>query len=314
MHIKFIVALSCAALISSCVDATQPDDTAEDVLDGKEDSAASVCEGLAAEAKTLCKLVPNNGWRVALKAEFRKPYFLSLAKKVKAARDADAASTAEADNVYPPQAQTFAALAAVAPSKVKIVILGQDPYVLPGQANGLGFSVSPGVDVPPSLNNIFAELVREANDPADADALPKGFDCPANGDLSLWAKRGVLFVDSVLTVQNRAPGSHKDFGWQTFTDAILRVAREGSKKHATSFLLWGGFAKSKAGLIDDGTGTNVQILTSTHPSPLASGFVGNHHFAKANRFLVDNGLTAIDFHLPGTPSATAKHRCVEVVH
>src|SRR6185295_14106587 len=153
-------------------------------VDGKEDSAgATLCDKLPAASKHLCSLIPNNGWRTALKAELTKPYFEVLAKKVAEARALDASTTSLDANVYPAEENTFAALRYVSPGRVKAVIVGQDPYINVDQAMGLSFSVAPGLEVPPSLNNIYAELVREAGEPALAVDLPNGFVCPADGDL-----------------------------------------------------------------------------------------------------------------------------------
>jgi uracil-DNA glycosylase len=320
-----VAALSAVSMVG-CADEGAGEGAAEE---GREESGSvadelrrgdgsALCTSLPAASRELCALIPDNGWRGALKAELMKPYFRELAENVRRARAKEAASSDVADAVYPPADETFAALRATPPEAIKVVIVGQDPYVGEGQANGLGFGVNPGVDVPPSLNNIFAELVREATEASDADALPGGFVCPASGDLTSWAKSGVLFVEAILTVQHGRPGSHKDFGWQSLTDAILRVARDGSQKRATAYLLWGRFAEGKQAIIlgQEAGATrpprsNVKVLTSAHPSPLTNGFVGNDHFASANRFLVSAGRTPITWKLPGVRGAAPSHSCVE---
>jgi uracil-DNA glycosylase len=305
-------AIALVLAIAGCTDVAAPVEDF-DGEDGKEDAAgATLCDKLPAASKTLCLQIPNNGWRTALKAELTKPYFEELAQAVAEARRIDEGSTNVADNVYPAAADTFAALRLVSPGRVKAVIVGQDPYIGVGQAMGLSFSVAPGFDVPPSLNNIYAELVREAADPDEASALPKGFECPANGDLTAWAKRGVFMINAILTVQHGKAGSHADFQWQPLTDAILRIARDRNKDRATAYLLWGSFARAKSKLIlETGANPNILILQSNHPSPLATGFVGNGHFAAANDFLVEHGRTAIDWSLPAASGAT-KHSCTEL--
>jgi uracil-DNA glycosylase len=305
-------AIALATLLAGCTDLAAPVEDFEGE-DGKEDAAgATLCDKLAAASKDLCLQIPNNGWRTALRAELTKPYFEELALAVAEARRVDAGSSAVEDNVYPRSEDTFAALRLVSPGRVKAVIVGQDPYIGVGQAMGLSFSVAPGFDVPPSLNNIYAELVREAADPDEADALPNGFECPANGDLTPWAKRGVFMINAILTVQHGEAGSHADFQWQPLTDAILRIARDRNKDRATTYLLWGSFARAKSKLIlEGGANPNIQILEAPHPSPLATGFVGSGHFAAANEFLVEHGRTAIDWSLPAATAPT-KHRCAEL--
>ena len=214
------------ALVAGCADQVTVDPE-EGFGEGKEDSAgARLCDPLPVASKALCLQIPNNGWRTALKAELTQPYFEELAVAVADARKLDANTTDVAANVYPAEDNTFAALRFVSPGRVKAVILGQDPYIGEGQAIGLSFSVAPGVPVPPSLNNIYAELVREAADTTLAAELPNGFACPANGDLRPWAQRGVFLLNAILTVRDGEAGSHADFGWQKLTDAIIRVVRD----------------------------------------------------------------------------------------
>ena len=162
-----------------------------------------------------------------------------------------------------------------------MVIIGQDPYHGPGQANGLCFSVNDGVDFPPSLVNIYKEIENEY-----AKQMPK------NGDLSSWAKQGVLLLNAILTVQAHMPCSHQGKGWETFTDAVIRILAE--KKEHLVFLLWGSYAQQKGLYID----TNKHlVLKSPHPSPLSAyrGFIGNRHFQLANQYLKEHGMSEIEW-------------------
>lgn len=305
------------AVLAGCADQA-PVDSDEDFTDGKEDAAGAIlCDSLPAASKGLCSLIPNNGWRTALKAELTEPYFEELALAVEEARARDAATTDVTANVYPAAQNTFAALSYVSPGRVKAVIVGQDPYIGVDQAIGLSFSVAPGLAVPPSLNNIYAELVREAADPALADDLPNGFVCPADGDLRPWAKRGVFLLNAILTVRHGTAGSHASFGWQNLTDAILRVARDRNAAKPTVYLLWGSYARAKRTLIvsegPNPNNPNVLVLESPHPSPLADGFVGNGHFATANQFLVEHDRTPVDWALPPpADGVTTAHSCEEL--
>jgi uracil-DNA glycosylase len=164
---------------------------------------------------------------------------------------------------------------------VKVVIIGQDPYHGPGQAHGLCFSVNDGVPFPPSLRNIFKEV--------NADT---GAPIPQSGNLTRWATQGVLLLNATLTVREHSAGSHQRRGWETFTDAVIRIISE--QKSKVVFILWGAYAQSKASLIDS---SRHLVLRSVHPSPLSAhaGFFGNHHFSLANDYLVRNGLTSIDW-------------------
>lgn len=188
--------------------------------------------------------------------------------------------------VYPPEEKLFAALDAVQPSQVRVVILGQDPYHEPGQANGLAFSVCDGVKYPPSLRNIFTELG------SDLKLLQ-----PTSGDLTPWAKQGVLLLNTVLTVQQGMANSHKDFGWQAFTDEIIRSLR--SLPQPIAFVLWGTQAQSKAPLAADSDFPRL-ILQSPHPSPLSSyrGFFGSKPFSRINNYFERLGQPPIDWRLP----------------
>jgi uracil-DNA glycosylase len=305
------------ALLAGCADPAVPE--SEDELgEGKEDAAgATLCDTLPSASKKLCSLIPNNGWRTALKAELTKPYFEELALRVEEAREIDASTTSVDANVYPAEENTFAALRYVSPGRVKTMIVGQDPYIGVDQAIGLSFSVAPGLAVPPSLNNIYAELVREAADPSVADALPNGFVCPADGDLVPWAKKGVFMINAILTVRHGAAGSHADFGWQNLTDAIMAVARDRNADDPTVYLLWGSYARAKRTLIlEEGPNPgnpNALVLESNHPSPLATGFVGNGHFTTANKFFMDQGVTPIDWALPPPEAGVVtSHKCTEL--
>lgn len=181
--------------------------------------------------------------------------------------------------VYPPAAKIFAAFDACPFDKVKAVILGQDPYHGAGQANGLSFSVNPGVRIPPSLVNIFKEVSNDTGAPI-----------PADGDLSRWAKQGVLLLNATLTVEADKAGSHQGQGWEQFTDEVIsRLSRD--RDHLV-FILWGSYAIRKSVLIDS---SRHLVLTSPHPSPLSAhrGFFGNHHFSRTNEYLVAHGETPI---------------------
>lgn len=186
--------------------------------------------------------------------------------------------------IYPPGSRIFAALDTTPFDAVKVVILGQDPYHGPDQAHGLCFSVSPGVAVPPSLQNIFKEISRDLD-------LPR----PRHGDLSAWARQGVLLLNAVLTVERGQPGSHQGLGWEGFTDACIEALNR--EREGLVFLLWGSHAQAKGRLID---GRRHLILKAPHPSPLSAhrGFLGCGHFSRTNRYLEDSGRTPIDWSLP----------------
>lgn len=181
--------------------------------------------------------------------------------------------------VYPPASRIFAAFDSCPFDKVKVVILGQDPYHGPGQANGMCFSVNPGVRFPPSLLNIFKEIHDDTGAPI-----------PADGDLTRWANQGVLLLNATLTVEADRAGSHQGQGWEEFTDEVIR--RLSAHRNNLVFILWGSYAIRKSQLIDP---TRHLILTSPHPSPLSAhrGFFGNHHFSRANAYLAAHSLTPI---------------------
>ncbi len=184
-----------------------------------------------------------------------------------------------AGEVYPPASRIFAAFDACPFPEVKVVILGQDPYHGSGQANGLSFSVNPGVRFPPSLLNIFKEVSADTGAPI-----------PVDGDLSRWARQGVLMLNATLTVAANRAGSHQGHGWEQFTDAVIK--RLSDRREHLVFILWGSYAIRKSELIDQ---SRHLILTSPHPSPLSAhrGFFGNHHFSRANAYLQAHGATPI---------------------
>lgn len=213
-------------------------------------------------------------WKAALRDEFAAPYFLEIKKALLQAK-------ADGKTVYPPNRLLFNAFQRTPFNRVRVVILGQDPYHQPGQAMGLSFSVPVGVKVPPSLNNIYKELAR----------TEPGFVRPSHGDLSAWTDQGVLLLNAALTVEAGKAGSHSKIGWIPFTDAVIRRLSEG--REGLIFLLWGNFAKEKAKLID---GQRHHILTAVHPSPLAGGgFVGCGHFHQVNEILRARGETPINW-------------------
>lgn len=213
----------------------------------------------------------DQSWKNELADIFESPGFRQTAEFARAQY-----ATRE---VYPPAAKIFAAFDACPFDKVKVVILGQDPYHGPGQANGLCFSVNPGVRMPPSLVNIFKEVSADTGAPM-----------PADGDLSRWACQGVLLLNATLTVEANRAGSHQGQGWEQFTDEVIsRLSRD--RDHLV-FILWGSYAIRKSALIDQ---TRHLVLTSPHPSPLSAhrGFFGNHHFSRANAYLAAAGETPV---------------------
>lgn len=219
----------------------------------------------------------NPDWAALLASEMDKPYFKDLEKFVQHERDLG--------RVYPPAPLTYEALNQVPFERVKVVILGQDPYHQPGQAHGLAFSVNRGVPLPPSLKNIYKELSDDI----------AGFQPPPHGDLNAWAKQGVLLLNTTLTVRHNQAGSHQNKGWEVFTNRIIKMISE-QKEHVV-FMLWGKSAQSKRTLID---AHKHYILQAPHPSPLSAyrGFFGSRVFSKANRFLAACGSSPIDWQLP----------------
>ena len=213
----------------------------------------------------------EQSWKSQLAAEWDKQYFINLTSFVREQYSTRA--------VFPPASKIFAAFDACPFDTVKVIILGQDPYHDVGQANGLCFSVSPGIPMPPSLVNIFREIHDDT-----------GAEIPSDGDLSRWAKQGVLLLNSTLTVEAHRAGSHQGRGWEEFTDeVVMRLAKD--REHLV-FMLWGSYAIKKGAFIDR---SRHMVLTSPHPSPLSAyrGFFGNHHFSQANAYLSSHGQTPI---------------------
>jgi len=219
----------------------------------------------------------ETGWKQALSEEFVQPYFIQLADTLKK-------EIAGGQVVYPPGPLIFNAFDQTPFDKLRVVILGQDPYHNPGQAHGLSFSVPPGVAPPPSLLNIFEEIRRSLN-----IQLPRDY-----GDLTHWARQGVLLLNAMLTVRANQPSSHSTLGWAHFTDAVIQ--KISSEKKGIIFLLWGRFAQEKAKLIDK---TKHHILAAPHPSPLSAyrGFIGCGHFARVNELLQAQGKEPVDWRL-----------------
>lgn len=214
------------------------------------------------------------GWKSLLSDEFEKPYFRQLTEFVR--------QEYRNNRCYPGGKEIFAAFDHSPLASTKVVIIGQDPYHGPGQANGLSFSVADGIPHPPSLVNIFKELQEDVGAPY-----------PHSGNLQRWADQGVLLLNATLTVRAHQAGSHQGKGWETFTDSVIR--RLGASKSGIIFLLWGGYARKKAGLINP---KNHHILTSGHPSPLSANrglWFGNKHFSKANALLKQEGKEPINW-------------------
>ena len=216
----------------------------------------------------------DSGWKELFEEENKKPYF----KELLAFLEQEPSSGKQ---IYPPSDEVFNAFTLTPFSKVKVVILGQDPYHGLGQAHGLAFSVKPGVKVPPSLRNIYKELNTDL-----------GLRMPETGNLTEWAKRGVLLLNSVLTVEDSKPGSHAERGWEIFTDRVINELA--SKSNSLVFLLWGSHAQKKALCVDT---EKHLILKAPHPSPLSAhrGFLGCKHFSKTNEYLLQSGLEPIDW-------------------
>ena len=217
-------------------------------------------------------------WQALLKDELQKPYWCSLEQRLGAAYESGA--------VYPPAQQLFAAFERTPPTCVRAVILGQDPYHEPGQANGLAFSVSRGVKLPPSLQNIYKDLEADLGVPA-----------AKSGDLTSWAQQGVFLLNTVLSVRAHAANSHKDFGWQSFTDAVIAALAE--LPQPVAFVLWGAQAQKKAALVEKSPYPRL-VLQSPHPSPLSAyrGFFGSRPFSQINAFLVSYGFSPVDWKIP----------------
>ncbi len=222
----------------------------------------------------------EESWKQALMGEFESPYMASLKSFLKEEYRAGKA-------IFPKGSEYFRALDLTPLDKVKVVILGQDPYHGDGQAHGLCFSVRPGVRVPPSLINIYKEIEDDL-----------GIRPPRHGFLEHWAEQGVLLLNSVLTVERGLAASHQGRGWEKFTDRVIETVN--GLDHPVVFMLWGSYAQKKAAFVD----RRHLVLKAPHPSPLSAhrGFLGCKHFSKANAFLEKNGLAPIDWSLPETIS------------
>jgi len=218
----------------------------------------------------------EDSWKKLLQQEFDKPYFQQIPLHLKTEKS-------QGKVIYPPGSLIFNAFNTTPPDKIKVVIIGQDPYHGPNQAHGLCFSVQQGVPPPPSLVNIFKELHEDT-----------GVPIPRHGDLSNWARQGVFLLNASLTVRAGEPMSHSKIGWTNFTDTVIKTISDHSK-HVV-FLLWGKFAQDKKVLIDE---SKHHVLKAAHPSPLSAyaGFFGCRHFSKANTYLMSKGIDPIDWSL-----------------
>jgi uracil-DNA glycosylase len=216
----------------------------------------------------------EESWKEVLQAEFTKPYFLQIVHFLKTEKSAGKI-------IYPPGSLIFNAFNTTPFHRVKVVLLGQDPYHGPGQAHGLSFSVPGGVPLPPSLQNIFKELHTDVGVPVSR-----------SGNLTHWAEQGVLLLNASLTVRAGEANSHSKIGWASFTDTV--ISRISEKKKDIVFLLWGRFAQDKQALIDE---TRHRVLKAAHPSPFSAekGFYGCRHFSKTNEYLVSRGIDPIDW-------------------
>lgn len=217
----------------------------------------------------------ESSWKTALVEEFQSTYFDQLVTFLKKEKSLD-------KKIYPPGPLIFNAFNRTPFDKVKVVILGQDPYHNPDEAMGLCFSVPKGIRVPPSLKNVFKEMHTDIN-----------FTIPDHGDLTQWASQGILLLNAMLTVEHKKAGSHKNKGWQQFTDGVIKILSD--KKDGLVFLLWGRFAQSKKNLIDE---TRHYVLEAAHPSPLArNAFFGNKHFSTTNKILAEQGKEIINWQI-----------------
>lgn len=218
-----------------------------------------------------------NRWTEIIKEEKEKPYFKKIEEVI--------AKDSEHTPIYPPQNLVFNALNTTPFEKVKVVIIGQDPYHGPNQANGLAFSVKPGISIPPSLRNIYKELKSDI----------EGFISPNNGDLTCWAEQGVLLLNTSLTVKEHDANSHSNIGWETFTDRLVECLNE--EKKGLIFVLWGSHAQRKGISINE---NKHFIIKSTHPSPFSAyrGFLGSNPFSKINDILRRKGEKEIDWNIP----------------
>lgn len=221
----------------------------------------------------------EDSWKIVLKNEFNKPYFLQVVTHLKTERATGA-------TIYPPGQLIFNAFTKTPFDQLKVVILGQDPYHGAGQAHGLSFSVPDGIKPPPSLVNIYKELNKDI-----------GMPIPTSGNLTKWAEQGVLLLNAVLTVRANEPASHAKIGWMDFTNAVIK--RISDEKKGVVFLLWGKFAHDKQILIDE---TKHHVLKAAHPSPFSAdkGFFGCKHFSRTNELLMKQGLSPIDWNISTT--------------
>jgi len=228
-------------------------------------------------SSNLLDTLTDEGWKELLAPEFSKPYFQQILKQL----DQEIASKA---TIFPPFNEIFNAFNFTPFKQIKVVILGQDPYHDNGQAHGLCFSVKKGIDPPPSLKNIFKELKTDI----------EGFKPPNHGNLEKWAKQGVLLLNATLTVRAHQANSHSDWGWQKFTDAVVKIIDEKSD-HPVVFILWGGFAQKKGKIINR---KKHHVIEAAHPSPLsASKFFGCRVFSRTNTFLESQKMEPIDWNL-----------------
>ena len=242
--------------------------------------------GISATQPGMADIKLHESWRAPLASEFGAPYMAALRTFLTGERDSG-------KRIFPAGGEWFRALDLTPLDQVRVVILGQDPYHGAGQAHGLCFSVRPGVRPPPSLVNIYKELQADL-----------GLARPAHGFLEDWARQGVLLLNSVLTVEMGLAASHRDRGWEKFTDAIIRLIN--ARREPVVFMLWGSYAQKKAAFVDStDKGGRHLVLKAPHPSPLSAhnGFFGCRHFSKANAFLEAQGLPPIDWSLPGAPLA-----------
>jgi uracil-DNA glycosylase len=229
----------------------------------------------------MAEIKLHDSWKIPLEGEFAASYMAALKTFLTSER-------AAGKRIFPAASEWFRALDLTPLDRVRVVILGQDPYHGAGQAHGLCFSVRPGVPPPPSLVNIYKELKTDL-----------GIERPAHGFLEHWARQGVLLLNSVLTVEMGIAASHRERGWERFTDAIIRLVN--AKRDPVVFMLWGSYAQKKAAFVDSTEkGGRHLVLKAPHPSPLSAhgGWFGCRHFSKANAFLEANGLDPIDWSLP----------------
>jgi len=253
------------------VKASKEEAEAPTVDDNEEEDLPSFGSGYYSDLLTFME--PS--WRKALKSEFKKPYFKKLVMQLNDLHEKGA-------KIFPPKENIFRAFELCPLDKARVVIIGQDPYHGPGQAEGLSFSVPEGVKVPSSLQNIYKELVNDID----------GFSKPKHGHLAQWASQGVLLLNACLTVEQAKANAHKSLGWNTFTDAVIEVINKQCR--GVVFILWGAFAQKKASFVSS---KNHHILKGVHPSGLSAnkGFFGCKHFSKTNAFLEEDGNEPIDW-------------------